>query len=72
MGCRWEDGVKGQAKCILDHCGDYPPQKSTTNLKTRVGVDFDQPNIKIGVNHEIQAEDLKIMLASIRIHPEIC
>ena len=58
---RRKQTVQSQLQSIFDHFGNQTGQKRTGQLQTRVGVDLDQPNIQMGIDHEIQAKYLKIV-----------
>ena len=36
-------------------------------FKARIGVDFDEPDIVVGVNHEIQSKDLEVVHPPLRV-----
>ncbi len=56
---------KGKVECEFEakfgHVGDDAVEERTGALQTRIGVDLDQPRLKIGINHEIQSEDLEVI-----------
>ena len=39
----------------------------TAELKTRVGVYFDQPGLEISVDHEVQSQELKVVLPPVAV-----
>lgn len=54
-------------KSIFDHCRNQSSQQRATKLKTWVGIDLDKPGVELFIDHEVKAEDLKIMMFSFRV-----
>lgn len=56
---------------MLQHCWDDSRKQFAAQLETGIGVNFDQPDIVAGVNHEIQSEYLEIMLGVVGIQLQV-
>lgn len=56
---------------MLQHCWDDSREELAAQLETGIGVDFDQPDVVAGVNHEVQSEYLEIMLGVVGIQLQI-
>lgn len=52
---------------MFEHVGDDSSKQLATDFKTRVGVDLDEPDIEILINHEIQTEYLEVVLQIVGI-----
>lgn len=61
---RGDVGVDGDPDGRLDHHGDDAGQIGAGELQTGVCVHLDQVGLQVLVDHEVQAEDLKLVLAS--------
>jgi hypothetical protein len=51
---------------------DEPALQGIGEFKTGIGVDFDQPGHEVAVDHEVEAEKLKVMLKFLRTELEAC
>lgn len=47
---------------VLDHFGDDAAEEWTGQFEARIGVDLDEPDFQIGVDHEVHPEDLEVIL----------
>lgn len=56
---------------MLHHRWNDPCQQFAAQLQAGVGVDFDEPNIVVCINHEVQPEYLEIVLCVVRIQLQI-
>lgn len=71
MTRRREYYIKCQSKWLLNHSWNKASQQLTAELKTRIGVDFDQPNIVAWINHEVKTKYFKVMLGIIGVELQI-
>jgi len=55
---------------IFNHGGNKTFEDSTAELQARIGVDLDQPNLEILINHEIQPKHLEVILSPLWIKEE--
>lgn len=62
MARRRIDYIERESKGMLKHVRDNSSQKFAADLEARIRIDFDEPNIKVLVNHEVKPEYLEIML----------
>lgn len=58
---RREGQVEGQLEAQLSHIRNDAVEEGTGTLQAGVGVDFDEPGLEIGIDHEIQSEDLEVV-----------
>ena len=47
---------------MFEHVGDDPAEQLAADLEAGVGVDLDQPHLELLVDHEVQPEDLEVVL----------
>jgi hypothetical protein len=59
--------INGQLEGIIKHPGKKYLQNGATLLYARIGVDFDEPNIKVRIYNVIVPEYLKALLPFIRV-----
>ena len=71
MARRRKQRIDGQPERMFKHTRDNSAEQIRTQLKAGVGVDFNEPNMKVAVNHEIKTENLEIMGQVLRIHCQI-
>lgn len=62
VGGRREGQVEGEFEAQLSHVGNYAIKQGARALEAGIGVDFDEPRLKIGIDHEIQSKDLKVIV----------
>ena len=61
VGGRREGQVEGEFEAELSHVGNDAVEQRTCTLQTRIGVDFDEPGLEIGIDHEIESKDLEVI-----------
>ena len=47
---------------MLKHVGYDPAEQLAADFKARVGVNLDEPDIELLIDHKIQSEYLKVVL----------
>lgn len=55
---------------ILDELGDNFIEHGAGSLKARIGVDLDQPDVVVGVDHEVQPKYLEVVNPAIGVDVE--
>lgn len=68
----WEDRVQTDFQGVLQHRWDYSGQQRRRKLQAGIGVDLNQPDFEVLVNHEVQSEHLKSKLPSIGVQRQRC
>ena len=63
--------VKGQPEGLLQHGGNDPADEFAAQLEAGISVDLDEPDVVIGVNHEVQTKYLEIVLSFVGIQLKI-
>lgn len=59
-----EKRIYAEFEDVFDHCGNDPLKMRAAKLETRVCIDLDQPRLEILINHEVQTQQLKVILPS--------
>ena len=54
-----QEGVDGDGQTVLHHVPDNTGQQTPRKLQTRIGVYLDEPDLPLGVEQEVVAEDLE-------------
>ena len=67
MTWRREDYVKSQSETLFEHGWYDSAYEFAAEFKAWIGVDLDEPNVIICVDHEIKSKNLEVMLSVIRI-----
>lgn len=60
--------VNSYSKGIIQHLRDYVGKYTAVYFNARVGINFYKPTITVLIDHNINTEDLKIVLSSMRIN----
>ena len=63
--------VKSQPEGLLQHGGNDPADEFATQLEAGIGIDLDEPDIVIGVDHEVKTKYLEIVLPPVGIQLKI-
>jgi hypothetical protein len=53
--------IEGEFEGLLDHVGDDAVEEGTAAIEAGVGVDLDQPRLKILIDHEVQPQNLEVV-----------
>ena len=57
--------IQSQPQSLIQHLRNNASQQRTHQLQARIGVDFDQPGHELPIDHEVQPEDLEVVLVSL-------
>ena len=61
---RWKCCIKTYSKSLLKKLGNKTIEKRAISFEAGIGIDLDEPRMKLRINHEVQAKKFKIILFS--------
>lgn len=56
-----EDAIEGEFKGVIQHARDDGGQPLVGEFYAGVGVDLDEPNMLLTINHEVISKDLEVL-----------